>query len=72
MLLLSMVSCHYFQAFGSVFGPENEVLVDLLSNPTSVLDVLDDPMDGELKLAHLLHNNFSYPTKTEGVLFQST
>ena len=55
MLLLSTVSCHYCQAFGAVFGPRNEVLVDPLSGPISVLDVLDDPMDGELKLARLLH-----------------
>ena len=55
MLLLSTVSCHYCQAFGAVFGPRNEVLVDPLSDPISVLDVLDDTLDGELKLARLLH-----------------
>ena len=55
MLLLSMVGSHCCQVFGAVFGCDNELLVDPLCDPISLLDVWDDPFDGESKVARLLH-----------------
>ena len=55
MLLLSMVGSHYCQVFEAVFGHDNQLLVDPLCDPISLLDVRDDPLDGESKVARLLH-----------------
>ena len=55
MLLLSMAGSHYCQVFGAVFGYDNQLLVDPLCDPISLLDVRDDPLDGESNVACLLH-----------------
>ena len=56
MLLITMVGCHYFQVFGAVFGPENEVLVDPLCDSISLLSVSDDPLHLDSKFAYLLYS----------------
>ena len=54
MLLISGVGAHYHQVFGAVFGHHHEVLVDPLCDPMSLLDVRDNPLDGESKVARFL------------------
>ena len=55
MLLISMVGCHYFQVFGAVFGPNNDVLCDPLSDAISLLNVPIDPVGIESRFARLLY-----------------
>ena len=55
MLLITMVGFHYFQVFGAVFGPNNEVLCDPLCDPVSLLNVPIDPLESEEKFACLLY-----------------
>lgn len=56
VLLISIAGCHYFQVFGAVFGPNNDVLYDPLSDATSLLNVAHDPLGIESKFARLLYS----------------
>ena len=55
MLLISIVGCYYFQVFGAVFGPNNEVLCDPLSDTISLLNVPHDPLELVSKFANVLY-----------------
>lgn len=67
MLLISIVGCHYFQVFGVVFGPDNEVLMDPLCDPISLLHVPHDPLGSETALLQIIKQTVvqlqSYYTK---------
>ena len=53
MLLVSLVGCHYFQVFGAVWYRE-EVCIDPLCSPASLLLVPRDPLRGIAKFARII------------------
>ena len=53
MLLVSLAGPHYFQVFGAVWNGD-EVCVDPLSDPISLLSIPRDPRCGGEKLARVL------------------
>ena len=54
MFLISIVGCNFLQVFGAVHGERDEVLLDPLCDPVSLLHVPDDLLHGEVKVARVL------------------
>jgi len=55
MFLISIVGCNFLQVFGAIHhGERDEVLLDPLCDPVSLLHVPDDLLHGEVKVARVL------------------
>jgi len=54
MFLISIAGCNFLQVFGAIHGEHDEVLLDPLCDPVSLLHVPDDLLQGEVEVAHVL------------------